>query len=120
MKPFDLDAAKRGEPLITRDGRPAKFVAHVPELDHYDCVLLFVEGNHDISYVGVNGAIRQSAEPFFFMAPRKVVKWASIDKRPCLGPHPVMGYSLHDDKADAEREILLKDYFSVARVEFEE
>ena len=31
MKPFDLEAAKRGEPIICRDGTPAKFIAHVPE-----------------------------------------------------------------------------------------
>ena len=30
-KPFNLEAAKRGEPLITRGGDKARFVAHVPE-----------------------------------------------------------------------------------------
>ena len=32
MKPFDLEAAMRGEPIVTRDGRKVKFVAHEPEL----------------------------------------------------------------------------------------
>ena len=27
MKPFDLEAAKRGEPIITRDGVEAHFIA---------------------------------------------------------------------------------------------
>ena len=31
MKPFNLEAAKAGAPLVTRDGRPAKFIAHVAE-----------------------------------------------------------------------------------------
>ena len=31
MKPFDLEAAKRGEPIVTRDGRQARFIAHVPD-----------------------------------------------------------------------------------------
>lgn len=31
MKPFDLEAAKRGEPIVMRDGRKVKFVAYVPE-----------------------------------------------------------------------------------------
>lgn len=30
-KPFDLDAAKAGKPIVTRDGRQVKFVAHVPD-----------------------------------------------------------------------------------------
>lgn len=40
MRPFDLEAAKRGEPIVTRDGRPAKFVAHVPEADDREVVCL--------------------------------------------------------------------------------
>ena len=31
MKPFDLEAAKAGAPIVTRDGRSAKFIAHVAE-----------------------------------------------------------------------------------------
>ena len=31
MKPFNLAAAKNGAPIITRDGRPAKFIGHFPE-----------------------------------------------------------------------------------------
>lgn len=31
MRAFDLEAAKAGKPLVTRDGRAAKFIAHVPE-----------------------------------------------------------------------------------------
>lgn len=31
MKPFNLEAAKAGKPIVTRDGRVAKFVAHEPD-----------------------------------------------------------------------------------------
>lgn len=31
MKRFDLEAAKRGEPIVCRDGTPARFIAHDPE-----------------------------------------------------------------------------------------
>lgn len=30
-KPFDLELAKQGKPLVTRSGEPAKFIAHIPE-----------------------------------------------------------------------------------------
>ncbi|WP_416052775.1 hypothetical protein [Cupriavidus basilensis] len=30
-KPFDLQAAIRGEPIINREGEPLRFLAHVPE-----------------------------------------------------------------------------------------
>jgi len=31
MKPFDLTLAKSGHPIVTRAGRPARFIAHVPD-----------------------------------------------------------------------------------------
>lgn len=31
MNPFNLEAAKRGDRIITRNGQEAKFIAHVPE-----------------------------------------------------------------------------------------
>lgn len=43
LRPFDLEAAKRGEPLVTRDGRSIKFVAHVPEAREYS-VIAFLPG----------------------------------------------------------------------------
>lgn len=44
MKPFDLEAAMRGEPIVTRDGREAKFVAYVPEADVGHRLIVFIEG----------------------------------------------------------------------------
>lgn len=43
--PFDLEAAKDGAPIITRDGRKAKFVAYVPEAVDGHRVIAFAEGN---------------------------------------------------------------------------
>lgn len=66
---FDLDAAKRGEPIITRDGRKAKFVAHEPEAIENNQVIFLIEG-----CVYVRGVDGISAYPAYskndiFMAP---------------------------------------------------
>lgn len=42
-EPFDLARAMAGEPIVTRDGRKARFVAHVPEAEDHK-VVAFVEG----------------------------------------------------------------------------
>lgn len=42
--PFSLEAAKRGESLVTRDGRKARFVAHVPEASPGSRVIAITEG----------------------------------------------------------------------------
>ena len=44
MKPFDLEAAKRGEPIQLRDGTPCKFIAHVPEAIACERVIALLSG----------------------------------------------------------------------------
>lgn len=42
MKPFSLEQAKAGAPLVTRDGREAVFIAHVPEARESDRIVFRV------------------------------------------------------------------------------
>lgn len=48
MKPFNLEAAKRGEPIVTRDGRKARFIAHVPEAGEAYRVVVYIEDHIDV------------------------------------------------------------------------
>ena len=79
MKPFDLEAAKRGEPIVTRDGRPAKFIAHVPEANAYYQVEALFSGL--ISTYAVSGRAYPDKTPCdvdLFMAPRKRTVWVNV------------------------------------------
>lgn len=80
MKPFDLEAAKRGEPLITRDGRPAKFLAHFPQNDSDYRVLALLDHRHRVYSYCEDGLYAGGATgpDDLFMAPRKVVKWGRV------------------------------------------
>ncbi|MFT4118711.1 hypothetical protein [Bradyrhizobium sp.] len=53
--PFDLEAAKRGDALVTRDGRKARFIAHTPEAREPSRVVAFVEGAPNITTYAENG-----------------------------------------------------------------
>lgn len=44
-KPFDLEAARNGAPIITRAGRKAKFIAHVPQCREDARVIVLIEGD---------------------------------------------------------------------------
>ena len=87
MKPFDLEAAKRGEPIVTRDGREAKFIAHVPELGNLPLVVMIentlTQLQEDGSWVG---DCKSSYD--IFMAPKKRTVWVnfypSVDNEPPL------------------------------------
>ena len=98
MKPFDLEAAKRGEPLVTRDGRPAKFIAHVPEnLSTYK-VYAQVKGFIYLPSYNENGSRFEDSTSGedLFMARRKVTYWLNIYAAP-YSP------SCHPSKEEADR-----------------
>jgi hypothetical protein len=69
---FDLEAAKRGEPILW-NGSPAKFVAHVPEAAEMYRVVALLE-NGQIGTVAENGKwMLNDVVPIVTMAPRTVL-----------------------------------------------
>lgn len=78
MKPFDLEAAKRGEPIQTREGTPVKFIAHVPEADQSRRVVVLIGG--EIVCFDGNGSHAGvfETELDLFMAPRKRTVWINL------------------------------------------
>ena len=70
MKPFSLEQAKAGAPLVTRDGREAVFIAHVPEARESDRIVFRVGERIYTSY--------ESGAYDLFMAPVKRKVWLAI------------------------------------------
>ena len=78
MKRFDLEAAKRGEPIVCRDGKPAKFIAHVPEAHPTQRFVVLV-GENIYGYLESGqwtGIKKDQAD--LFMAPKKRTVWINI------------------------------------------
>lgn len=73
MKPFDLEAAKRGEP-IQCCGLSAKFIAYEPEAAPYEQVIYLGHGNQiftaDTKGMGSHHAV--------VMAPKKRIVWVNL------------------------------------------
>ncbi|MBU9386612.1 hypothetical protein [Burkholderia multivorans] len=59
LKPFDLEAAKRGEPIVTREGIPARFIAYVPEFKDGYRFIAAVDGGDEPACFFDSGAFRQ-------------------------------------------------------------
>lgn len=81
-RPFDLEAAKRGEPLVTRDGRSVKFVAYVQEAQIYP-VVAFIEGAPAVHSLTDDGRYwsdnHSTSENDLFMAPKpKRTVWLNL------------------------------------------
>lgn len=78
MKPFDLEAAKRGEPIQTRDGKKARFVAHVPELHAWRQLVAVVDDElWHYHYLGIFSEYGESLHDLF-MTPKKRTVWVNF------------------------------------------
>ena len=78
MKPFDLEAAKRGEPIITRDGVEAHFIAHTDKVTGAYKVLTLINGAwHSFTEQGKRHSEGVSTLDLF-MAPRKRTVWVNF------------------------------------------
>lgn len=80
MREFDLEAAKRGDPIVCRDGTPATFIAHVPEA-HYTQRLVVLVGDNIYGYLESGqwtGIKNDHAD--LFMAPKKRTVWVNLYK----------------------------------------
>jgi hypothetical protein len=82
LKPFDLEAAKRGEPVCTRDGRAARIICFDYK-DHNDSIVALVsdiDGDEDVMTCNYNGLVFQDceAEEDLFMAPKKKTYYLNI------------------------------------------
>ena len=69
LKQFDLQAAMRGEPIITRAGEPVQFIAYVPGVDPGQ--QLVTQHRTGISLTGIDGKAfgRAPQSQDLFMAP---------------------------------------------------
>jgi hypothetical protein len=78
MKPFNLEAALRGEPVITRDGRPVKIAVYNEDASFGESVLGWLEGS-SFSWARDGQYLLQDCESFdLFMAPTERKEWVVI------------------------------------------
>lgn len=79
MKPFDLEKALAGEPVITRDGKKATEVVFLKTADDLYVVIAVVDGKV-LSYTkdGKYWASKSADQNDLFMAPKKVKGWMNV------------------------------------------
>ena len=77
MKPFDLEAAKAGAPIVTRDGRPAKFIAHAAEAHPSQRLLVLIDGGVHLKFESgrYSNSPAHVSHNELFMAPVKRTVW---------------------------------------------
>jgi len=119
MKEFDLEKAKAGAPVCTREGLPARIICWDRKDDYYP-ILALVERNNKEILISVTdrGHVfndERCSNGDLFMVPVKHEGWVIIDKGSCF-------CEIHESKEKAmefaEREEY--DYTAIAHIEWEE
>lgn len=117
MKPFDLEAAIRGEPVVTRDGRDAKFGAYNPDADALCSVVGWI-GDRPHSWSKDGRFNFMDFDPRdLFMKTKTVERWVVVynsDYHYSSGPY---GSDFYTSKEQAEKTAYGNP---VARVTWEE
>ena len=115
LKPFNLEAAKQGKPVCTRDGREARIICFDRiNGDYYKivaCVTAFDGNFEEVLFYGIDGYIVDSQNPKdedLMIRPEKKEGWILLRKDGCVF-----------DNEEVAKKNCTDDYF-VAKVEWEE
>ena len=86
--PFNLEAAQAGAKLVTRDGREARFIAHVPEAKDGSRVVVMIVGEKNPSFYYDDGRFFNFTQCGFdiFIKPRTIMIGDMEVPEPCRVP----------------------------------
>jgi hypothetical protein len=96
MKPFNLERALAGEPVVTRDGRPVKIAGYNPDAKPQWKLAAWVDGNLDAWYTDgtQTGKSNMPTDSDLRMAPNERKEWIVLLRNPSayidayiLGPY---------------------------------
>lgn len=103
MKPFDLEAAKRGEPMMTRDRRKVIHFHHIETDDSRLCCVVQVAGQHGAGWIPKNGRYDDAVDgpDDLLMVPKKRTVYVQIFDKPTDTRTPALRAFAFGNEADA-------------------
>lgn len=122
LKPFDLEAAKAGASVVTREGTPARIICF-DRISNSQMVALIknATGDEDVCTYTLNGEYINGYESSFdlFMAPKIITKFVTVSR---IGKKIVLGSKLFDTQEDVDKygKYLTEYRVGIAKVEWEE
>lgn len=127
MKPFNLELAKSGVPIITRDGRPVQFIAHVPDVSPSTRVVVAVDNGPDCpktlgTYFESGRFIDNENNNLDLFHPSvKKSGWINIYKAASVKPSCVTNGIIYNTKEVAEKEAVADcSYVATIEIHWEE
>ena len=122
LKPFDLEAAKAGKPVCTRDGRKARIICFDRDWDMPIVALVSDPLGESVHYYLSNGKIdfyRQNDEDLM-MLPEKKEGWVNVYKEESNNNERLIEQTIYKTRKDAFDNACPKGYITTIKIEWEE
>ena len=128
LKPFNLDAAKQGKPVCTRDGRKARIICfdRICGDDYYKivaCVTAFDGDFEEVLFYGIDGYIVDSQNPKdedLMMLPEKKEGWVNVYKEESNNNERLIEQTIYQTRKDAFDNACPKGYITTTKINWEE
>lgn len=123
MKPFDLELAKAGHPVCTRDGRAVRILCFDRKsVDGYSILALVDEGNREIFIAYTSRgkfSEHKKDDPYdLFMSPVKKEGWINLYKKD--GVTRTESVNIYQSMEDAMAMHTPNNYITTVKIEWEE
>lgn len=123
MKPFDLEAAKAGKPVCTRDGRKARIICFDAKCNKPIVALIYDCNKETVLQYLENGRffVDQIDKYDLMMFPQKKEGWVNVYKSYNVGKKIPCMASIYPTKEEAKKSSVVGfDYVDTVKIEWEE
>ena len=127
LKPFDIEAAKSGKPVCTRDGRKVRIICFDRiNGDYYKivaCVTAFDGDFEEVLFYGIDGYIVDSQNPKdedLMMLPEKKEGWINICRNLNTNKTELDTKDIYNTKEEALQNLSSMTYVTTVKIEWEE
>lgn len=123
LKPFDLEAAKAGKPVCTRDGRKARIICFDAKCNKPIVALIYDCNKETVLQYLENGRffVDQIDKYDLMMLPQKKEGWVNVYKSYNVGKKIPCMASIYPTKEEAKKSSVVGfDYVDTVKIEWEE
>ena len=123
LKPFDLEAAKAGKPVCTRDGRKARIICFDAKCNKPIVALIYDCNKETVLQYLENGRffVDQIDKYDLMMLPQKKDGWVNVYKSYNVGKKIPCMASIYPTKEEAKKSSVVGfDYVDTVKIEWEE
>ena len=128
LKPFDIQKAREGKPVCTRDGRKARIICfdRICGDDYYKivaCVTAFDGDFEEVLSYGIDGYIVDSQNPKdedLMMLPEKKEGWVNVYREESNNNERLIEQAIYKTRKDAFDNACPKGYITTTKINWEE